>query len=72
MLDSIWQLLANYGLDVNEIAEAMGKLISVSVDPETGEEIYGGNLAAIIDFPVVGVILKMFASFTPAVTETVG
>ncbi|MGN0526205.1 MAG: hypothetical protein ACI4IF_02105 [Acutalibacteraceae bacterium] len=72
MLDSIWQLLANYGLDVNEIAEAMGSLISVSVDPETGEEIYGGNLAAIIDFPVVGVILKMFASLAPNVSETIG
>lgn len=71
MLDSIWQLLANYGLDIEEIADAMGKLIKVvGVDAE-GNPIYGGNLAALIDFPIIGTILKAFVSFTPPV-DTIG
>lgn len=65
MLDSIWQLLFNYGLDTKEIASAMGELIKVvGVDAE-GNPIYDGKLAALIDFPVVGTILEAFASFTP-------
>ena len=74
MLDSIWQLLANYGLDTTEIAEAMQTLISVTTTTDADGNVvesYGGNLAALIDFPIIGTILKAFASFTPAV-DTLG
>lgn len=65
MLDSIWQLLANFGLDVTEIADAMGSLIKVDAEGNVS-----GSLAALIDFPLVGIILNAFASFAPNVPET--
>lgn len=65
MLDSIWQLLANFGLDVKEIADAMGSLIKVDAEGNVS-----GSLAALIDFPLVGIILNAFASFAPNVPET--
>ncbi len=65
MLDSIWQLLANFGLDTTEIANAMGELIKVDEDGNVT-----GSLAALIDFPIVGIILNAFASFAPSVPET--
>ena len=65
MLDSIWQLLANFGLDVTEIADAMGELIKVDEEGNVS-----GSLAALIDFPLVGAILNAFASFAPSVSET--
>lgn len=74
MLDSIWQLLANYGLDTKEIADAIHSLIEPVVD-ESGNVIgYEGTLAAIVDFPIIGSILKGFADFAPSIaasTETV-
>ena len=74
MLDSIWQLLANYGLDTSEIANAIGELFTVTetVGPD-GETIteYGGKLGALADFPIIGMVLQAFASFTPSVEETV-
>lgn len=74
MLDSIWQLLANYGLDTKEIAEAMQSLISVTTTTDAEGNViesYGGNLRFLIDFPIIGTILKAFASFTPPV-DTIG
>lgn len=65
MLDSIWQLLANFGLDVKEISDAMGSLIKVDAEGNVS-----GSLAALIDFPLVGAILNAFASFAPSVSET--
>lgn len=65
MLDSIWQLLANFGLDTQEIADSIGELIKVDEDGTVS-----GSLAALIDFPIIGVILEAFVSFTPSVTET--
>lgn len=74
MLDSIWQLLANYGLDTGEIASGISGLFSITTttDAEGNTvEVYGGSLAALADFPIIGAVLKAFASFTPAVEETV-
>lgn len=74
MLDSIWQLLANYGLDTGEIAGGIGSLFSITTTTDADGntvETYGGSLAALADFPIIGTVLKAFASFTPAVEETV-
>ncbi len=65
MLDSIWQLLINFGLDTKEIAAGMGELIKID---EAGN--VTGDLAALIDFPIIGAVLRAFASFTPPVPET--
>ena len=70
MLDSIWQLLANYGLDVKEIADAIHTLVEPVVDAEGNVVGYEGTLAAIVDFPIIGSVLKGFADFAPAVAET--
>lgn len=74
MLDSIWQLLANYGLDTGEIADGISSLFSITTTTDADGnviETYGGSLAALADFPIIGMVLKVFASFTPAVEETV-
>ena len=70
MLNSIWQLLANYGLDTKEIADAIHSLIEPVVDAEGVVVGYEGTLAAIADFPIIGDILKGFADFAPAIAET--
>lgn len=70
MLDSIWQLLANYGLDTKEIADAIHTLVQPVVDAEGNVVGYEGTLAAIVDFPIIGSVLKGFADFAPAVAET--
>lgn len=70
MLDSIWQLLRNYGLDTNEIADAIHSLVEPVVDAEGNVVGYEGTLAAIVDFPIIGSVLKGFADFAPAVAET--
>ena len=65
MLESIWTVLGNYGLDLSEIADAMSGLFAAVV--EDGEVVgYSGTLAALADVPVVGEILKAFASFAPS------
>lgn len=69
MLNSIWQLLANYGLDVKEIADAMHSLIQPVVDAEGNVVGYEGTLAAIVDFPVIGSVLKGFADLAPSISE---
>ncbi len=74
MLDSIWQLLANYGLDIREIADAIGSLFSITTTTDADGnpvEVYGGTLAALADFPIIGMVLKAFASFAPTIEETV-
>lgn len=70
MLDSIWQLLANYGLDTKEIADAIHSLIEPVVDAEGNVIGYEGTLAAIVDFPIIGSILKGFADFAPAIAAS--
>lgn len=70
MLDSIWQLLANYGLDTQEIADSIHALIEPVVDGDGNVVGYEGTLSAIVDFPVIGSILKAFADFAPSIAET--
>ncbi len=60
MLDSIWQLLKDNGLDVDEIAEGISSLFSVNEDGT-----FGGLLGALGNFPIIGTILQLFSSFTP-------
>lgn len=67
MLESIWQLLANFGLDIGEIADGINSLFQVDAEGN----VVGGSLAALADFPIIGMILKAFASFAPVVGETV-
>ena len=69
MLNSIWQLLANYGLDTKEIADAMHSLIEPVVDADGNVVGYEGTLAAIIDFPIIGDVLKGFADFAPSIAD---
>lgn len=74
MLDSIWQLLANYGLDTEEIAGGIGSLFKIVEETDAEGKVtttYEGSLAALADFPLIGMVLKAFASFAPAVEETV-
>ncbi len=66
MLDSIWQLLANYGLDVNEIAEGIQSLI---VTDDSGT-IVGGLLEPLKNFPIIGGLLAAFGDFAPAEITT--
>jgi hypothetical protein len=74
MLDSIWQLLANYGLDTGEIADGISSLFTVTETTDAEGNVvteYGGSLAALADFPIIGMVLQAFASFTPSVEETI-
>ncbi len=61
MLDSIWQLLANYGLDVQEIADGIKSLI---VTDDSGA-IIGGLLEPMKNFPIIGSLLAAFGDFAP-------
>lgn len=63
MLQAIWQLLANFNVDVQGIADALKELIWL--DPDTNE--YVGQLAALIDVPVVGDLLKALVTIIPEV-----
>ncbi len=63
MLQSVWQLLMNFGVDVDKIAESLKELIWL--DPDTNE--YVGELAALIDVPVVGDLLKALVTIIPDV-----
>ena len=74
MLDSIWQLLANYGLDTGDIADGIGSLFTVTETTDAEGNVvteYGGTLGALADFPIIGMVLQAFASFTPSVEETI-
>ena len=62
MLDSIWQLLKDNGLDVEEISNGISSLFSVNEDGT-----FGGILGALGNFPIIGTILQLFSSFTPGV-----
>ena len=70
MLDSIWQLLANYGLDTKEIADGVHSLIQPVVDADGAVVGYEGTLASLVDFPIIGSVLKGFADFAPAIADT--
>lgn len=63
MLQSVWQLLMNFGVDVDKIAESLKELIWL--DPDTNE--YVGELSALIDVPVVGDLLKALVTIIPDV-----
>ncbi len=68
MLDSIWQLLANYGLDVQEIADGIKSLIEV----DANGSISGGLLEPLKNIPLIGDILAAFGGFSPeGITTTV-
>lgn len=74
MLDSIWQLLANYGLDTGEIADGISSLFTVIETTDAEGNVvteYGGTLGALAEFPLIGMVLQAFASFTPKVEETI-
>ena len=64
MLNAIWQLLSDNGLDTADIAESMRKLFYV----ENG--VPQGKLASLSDFPIIGILLNLLASFAPAVETT--
>ena len=76
MLDSIWALLGNYGLDLQEISTAIHSLFGnpPAVTDAEGNVIqeagHTGSLAALADFPLIGMILNLFAGFAPAVETT--
>lgn len=63
MLQALWQLLANFNVDVQGIADALKELIWL--DPDTNE--YVGQLSALIDVPVVGDLLKALVTIIPEV-----
>ena len=67
MLDSIWQLLHNYGLNIGEISASIKSLVEVDADGN----IVGGMLKPIANFPLIGGILGMFGGFAPNVEEIV-
>ncbi len=67
MLDSIWQLLKNYGLNIEEISTSIKSLVEVDADGN----IVGGLLEPIANFPLIGGILSMFGGFAPNVEEIV-
>ena len=67
MLDSIWQLLKNYGLNIEEISSSIKSLIEVDADGN----IVGGLLAPIANFPLIGGILSAFGGFAPSVEDIV-
>ncbi len=67
MLDSIWQLLKNYGLDIKEISDAIKSLVEVDADGN----IIDGYLEPIKNFPLIGGILAAFGSFAPNVEDVV-
>ncbi len=62
MLDSIWQLLRNYGLNTDEIGASIRELIVV----DDGGNIVDGMLKPIANFPLIGGILSAFGGFAPA------
>jgi hypothetical protein len=76
MLDSIWALLGNYGLDLQEISDAIHSLFgnTPAITDAEGNVIqeagHSGSLAALADFPLIGMILSLFAGFAPAVETT--
>ena len=67
MLDSIWQLLKNYGLNIEEISASIKSLVEVV----EGGNIIGGMLAPIANFPLIGGILSAIGGFAPNVEEIV-
>ncbi len=66
MLDQIWQLLSNFGLDITEIGAAIKTLIEV----DDKGNIIGGLLQPIANLPLVGGILGAFGDFAPSAELT--
>ena len=62
MLDALWQLLKDNGLDAGEISDGISSLFTVNEDGT-----YGGVLGSLGDFPLIGTVLQLFSSFTPGV-----
>lgn len=67
MLDSIWQLLKNYGLNVEEISTSIKSLVEV----DDAGNIIGGMLEPLANFPLIGGILAAFGGFAPNAEEIV-
>ncbi len=67
MLDSIWQLLKNYGLDIAEISDAIKSLVVV----DANGNIIGGLLEPMKNFPLIGDILAAFGDFAPNIEDVV-
>ena len=67
MLDSIWQLLKNYGLNVEEISTSIKSLVEV----DANGNIVGGLLEPIANVPLIGGILSAFGGFAPNVEDIV-
>ena len=65
MFESIWEVMANYGMDLTKIANFMAGIFAF--DEETG--IATGTLAPLADFPVIGDILKAIAGLAPVVGD---
>ncbi len=62
MLQSLWELLGNFGVDLDEIAQSLASVIAPVVDPDTGDIIgYAGSLAPLVEVPVIGDVIKSLA-----------
>lgn len=61
MLEALWPLLGNFGVDLEEVAQALSSVIAPVFD-ESGNIIgYTGSLAPFVDLPVVGEIIVSLA-----------
>ena len=69
MLNSLWQLLVNYGVDTKEIADAIHALIEPVLDAEGNVVGYEGTLAAFVNLPVIGNFIKGFAELAPTISD---
>ena len=69
MLNSLWQLLANYGVDTKEIADTIHALIEPVLDAEGNVVGYEGTLGAFVELPVIGEFIKGFADLAPSIQD---
>lgn len=65
MFQAVWDVMANYGMDLQKIADWFAGIFAF--DEETG--IASGDLAPLADVPVLGDILKAFAGLAPVVGD---
>lgn len=61
MLQAIWEILGNYGVDLNQVAQALSSVISPNYDEDGNIIGYSGYLAAFVDLPYVGDVIKQLA-----------
>lgn len=61
MLEALWPLLGNFGVDLEEVAQALSSVIAPTYD-DAGEIIgYTGSLAPFVNVPVIGEIIVSLA-----------